>query len=68
MEVDPSLAGSDDQTHNVRPPWVIFHWGDLHTFKAVISVSVVAGWVALVACIAALSSGSPVGISALRAS
>jgi hypothetical protein len=37
MEVDPTLAGSDDKSNNVRPPWVVFHWGDLHTFKAVIS-------------------------------
>lgn len=37
MEVDPDLAGSDDQSNNVRPPWVVFHWGDLHSFKAVIS-------------------------------
>ncbi|MEY2449105.1 MAG: hypothetical protein QOH79_2581 [Acidimicrobiaceae bacterium] len=37
MEVDKSLPGSDDQTNNARPPWVRFHWGDLHSFKAVIS-------------------------------
>ena len=37
MEVDPSLPGSNDQTANVRPPWVKFHWGDLHSFKAVIT-------------------------------
>jgi len=37
MDVDPTLAGSDEATHNVRPPYVTFHWGDLHSFKAVVS-------------------------------
>jgi hypothetical protein len=37
MDVDPSLPGSDEKSLNVRPPWVRFHWGDLHSFKAVIS-------------------------------
>jgi hypothetical protein len=37
MEVDTSLPGSSEQTNNTRPPWVIFHWGDLHSFKSVIS-------------------------------
>ena len=37
MEVDESLPGTDEQTNNARPPWVRFHWGDLHSFKAVIS-------------------------------
>jgi len=37
MEVDSSLPGSSEQTNNTRPPWVIFHWGDLHSFKSVIS-------------------------------
>ena len=37
MEVDPNLPGTDDQTNNARPPWVRFHWGDLHSFKAVIT-------------------------------
>jgi len=37
MEVDPSLPGSSDRTQNARPPWVVFHWGDLHSFKAVIT-------------------------------
>ena len=36
MEVDSSLPGSSDKTQNARPPWVVFHWGDLHSFKAVI--------------------------------
>jgi Contractile injection system tube protein/LysM domain len=37
MDVDASLAGSDETTNNARPPFVIFHWGDLHSFKAVIT-------------------------------
>ena len=37
MEVNPDLAGSDDKSNNVRPPWVVFHWGAMYTFKAVIS-------------------------------
>ena len=36
MDIDPSLPGSDETTSNVRPPTVTFHWGDLHSFKAVI--------------------------------
>jgi hypothetical protein len=37
MDVDPSLPGTDDQTNNARPPYCTFHWGDLHSFKAVVS-------------------------------
>jgi hypothetical protein len=37
MDVDPSLPGSDESSHNVRPPYVTFHWGDLHSFKGVVS-------------------------------
>jgi hypothetical protein len=37
MEVDSSLPGSSPATNNARPPWVIFHWGDFHSFKAVVS-------------------------------
>ena len=36
MDVDPSLPGSDETTANLRPPTVTFHWGDLHSFKAVV--------------------------------
>ena len=36
MEIDPGLPGYDDSSNNGRPPWVRFHWGDLHSFKAVI--------------------------------
>jgi hypothetical protein len=37
MEIDSSLPGSDERTGNVRPPTVTFHWGDLHSFKAVVA-------------------------------
>ena len=36
LKVDPSLAGSDKQRNKARPPWVEFHWGKLHSFKAVV--------------------------------
>lgn len=37
MDIDPDLPGADEQSNNARPPWVVFHWGDLHSFKAVVS-------------------------------
>ncbi len=37
MDVDPSLGGTDEQSNNARPPYVTFHWGDLHSFEAVVS-------------------------------
>ncbi len=37
MDPDPDLPGSDAASGNVRPQWVIFHWGDLHSFKGVMS-------------------------------
>ncbi|QDB80729.1 LysM peptidoglycan-binding domain-containing protein [Georgenia sp. 311] len=37
MDVDPTLPGSDETTSNARPPYVTFHWGDLHSFKAVVA-------------------------------
>lgn len=37
MDIDPSLPGSNESTGNVRPPYVTFHWGDLHSFKAVVT-------------------------------
>jgi LysM repeat protein len=36
MKIDTSLAGYDETANNGRPPWVKFHWGDLHSFKAII--------------------------------
>jgi hypothetical protein len=37
MDVDPTLPGSDEQSNNGRPPYVVFHWGSVHSFKAVVS-------------------------------
>jgi hypothetical protein len=37
MDIDPTIAGTNEATHNARPPFVTFHWGDLHSFKAVIA-------------------------------
>ena len=37
MEVNDSLPGSSAVTNNARPPWVVFNWGDFHSFKAVVS-------------------------------
>jgi nucleoid-associated protein YgaU len=36
LKVDPALAGSDRQRNKARPPWVEFHWGKLHSFKAIV--------------------------------
>jgi hypothetical protein len=37
MDIESSLPGSNEATHNARPPWVRFCWGSLRTFKAVIT-------------------------------
>jgi len=37
MDVDPTLPGSDRTSGRLRPPTVVFHWGDLHSFRAVVS-------------------------------
>lgn len=37
MDIDPTLPASDPQSNNARPPYVIFHWGTLHSFKAVVT-------------------------------
>lgn len=37
MDVDPSLGGTDEKSNNARPPYVTFHWGDLHSFRAVVA-------------------------------
>jgi hypothetical protein len=37
MEIDTTLPGYDAESGNGRPPWVQFHWGDFHSFKAVIA-------------------------------
>jgi nucleoid-associated protein YgaU len=36
MKVDPGLRSADPKRNKARPPWVKFHWGALHSFKAVI--------------------------------
>lgn len=36
MDLDPSLPGYDRKRNNGRPPWVQFHWGQLHSFKSVV--------------------------------
>jgi nucleoid-associated protein YgaU len=36
MKVDPGLSGSDRGRNKARPPWVKFHWGATHSFKAVV--------------------------------
>jgi hypothetical protein len=35
-EIDPQLPGHDPKTGRGRPPWVRFHWSDLHSFRAVV--------------------------------
>ena len=36
MDVDEELADSDPSRGKGRPPWVEFHWGEMHSFKLVI--------------------------------
>src|SRR2546430_8423539 len=36
MKTDPSLPGADANRNSGRPPWVEFHWGKLHSFRAII--------------------------------
>jgi nucleoid-associated protein YgaU len=35
-QVDPALPGADPGRRSARPPWVEFHWGQLHSFRAVL--------------------------------
>lgn len=37
MDVDTRVPGSDEGAGKVRPPTVVFHWGDLHSFRAVVA-------------------------------
>ena len=37
LQVDKKLPSTDQGRNKARPPWVVFHWGDLHSFKAVVS-------------------------------
>jgi LysM repeat protein len=36
MDVDQSLPGTDKQRNSGRPPWVRLHWGQLHSFQAIV--------------------------------
>lgn len=37
MDVDPSLPSHDTSTNRGRPPWVTFHWGRWHSWKAIVA-------------------------------
>ena len=37
MKADDSLQGANQKNNSARPPWVEFHWGDLHSFRAVLA-------------------------------
>ncbi|MEJ3750445.1 LysM peptidoglycan-binding domain-containing protein [Actinomycetes bacterium KLBMP 9797] len=36
LKINPALPGSDQGRNKARPPWVEFHWGTLHSFKAIV--------------------------------
>jgi nucleoid-associated protein YgaU len=36
VQIDKSLPGSDKSRNKGRPPWVIFYWGPIHSFRAVV--------------------------------
>ncbi|MFG1609215.1 LysM peptidoglycan-binding domain-containing protein [Actinoplanes sp. NPDC049265] len=36
LRVDPELPSNDPARASGRPPWVKFHWGELHSFRAVV--------------------------------
>jgi nucleoid-associated protein YgaU len=36
VSVDKRLKDTDKRNNSARPPWVIFHWGDFHSFKAIV--------------------------------
>ncbi len=37
LKIDTDLPGYDPAKLNGRPPWVKFHWGKFHSFKAVVT-------------------------------
>lgn len=37
LRIDTSLPGYDPERQNGRPPWVRFHWGRFHSFRAVVT-------------------------------
>lgn len=36
LKVNKNLRGADPSRNSARPPWVVFHWGELHSFKAIV--------------------------------
>lgn len=36
MKVNSALPDSDPGRNKARPPWVEFHWGKMHSFKAIV--------------------------------
>ena len=36
MRVDKDLPDANSKTNSARPPYCVFHWGDFHSFKAII--------------------------------
>ena len=36
VQVDKKLPGTDQGRNKARPPWVVFHWGQMHSFKCVV--------------------------------
>jgi nucleoid-associated protein YgaU len=36
MKIDKDLPDSNSKTNSARPPYCVFHWGDFHSFKAII--------------------------------
>jgi hypothetical protein len=37
LDVDSSLPGSDEESNNVRPPYITFNWGAMRSFKSVVT-------------------------------
>ena len=36
MKIDSELPDANTKTNSARPPYCTFHWGDFHSFKAII--------------------------------
>src|SRR6266540_6707671 len=36
VSVDKSLKDTNKKNNSGRPPWVIFHWGNFHSFKSIV--------------------------------
>jgi LysM repeat protein len=37
MKIDSELPDSNSKTNSARPPYCVFHWGDFHSFKAILT-------------------------------